>query len=369
MGKGTDLWDDSALIDAFDDAMATYKAVHRESHPAKPLGEGKHIGESTEDEPVHSENLNRQIEHGVGENNVLKDVTETNMPYYKYVSSTEGHQLEEDSLGVNIHATEINSYSSDFHVSTSEIDYHNDEQSIEYNHLLKQYYELEEERQKVLQQLQQANYWNYQTPVQSGEYQAEKFLGNNASESCSQPPYSLCSCHSLSASLIPASACAICGPSFRGYYCCPQNCFTSVLHHFSGCQDHVQSGICSLGGSLTVDPSKQTTHTDDPAVRIGMMAAEKALRSLKKEISVDSNICQEKENMKDKGEISGEHECKASGVISQETDLAVVLSAWYSAGFHTGRQDFYFVHQTLQPCILVLVPLRAIKAKSITIES
>ncbi|RWW49187.1 hypothetical protein BHE74_00044686 [Ensete ventricosum] len=25
MGKGTDLWDDSALIDAFDHAMATYK--------------------------------------------------------------------------------------------------------------------------------------------------------------------------------------------------------------------------------------------------------------------------------------------------------------------------------------------------------
>lgn len=34
---------------------------------------------------------------------------------------------------------------------------------------------------------------------------------------------------------------------------------------------------------------------------------------------------------------SAEHECEASGGTIQETDLSVVLSAWYSAGFHTGR--------------------------------
>ena len=39
--------------------MALCQAVHRESYPANPLGEEKHIGESAQDEPIHSENLKR----------------------------------------------------------------------------------------------------------------------------------------------------------------------------------------------------------------------------------------------------------------------------------------------------------------------
>lgn len=47
-----------------------------------------------------------------------------------------------------------------------------------------------------------------------------------------------------------------------------------------------------------------------------------------------------KEMGKDKSENSGIQECKGSETIGPETDLAVVLNAWYSAGFHTGRQEY-----------------------------
>lgn len=47
---------------------------------------------------------------------------------------------------------------------------------------------------------------------------------------------------------------------------------------------------------------------------------------------------------KDKEKTSGEHEFKAStsSDIEQNSDLVTVFSAWYSAGFHTGRQDSDF---------------------------
>ncbi|RRT54522.1 hypothetical protein B296_00049130 [Ensete ventricosum] len=316
MGKEIDLWDDSALINAFDHAMSTYKAMHRESYPVNPLEEKTLTSESNQFKSGHTEILAREIDDH-GENNVMKDVTETNMPSYKDLTSTEGLQFQEGILGASICPTESNPCSSDFPVAAMETDKYNYQQSVEYNNLLKQYYELEEQRQKVLQQLQQANYWNYQDPVQSGQHQAEQVPTNNVSDSCSQPICSLCSCPSLALPSITASSCAICGPSFGGYYCWPQNCSTSLPHQFSGGQCHIQSGICSVGTSYTVDPSKKTTHIDDQAVRI---------------------------TEKEKGK---EEEISDCGT-NRETDLAVVLSAWYSAGFHTGRQeDFNFIDQTL----------------------
>lgn len=62
------------------------------------------------------------------------------------------------------------------------------------------------------------------------------------------------------------------------------------------------------------------------------------------------------EKGKDKDGITVEHENMADKCFGQETDLTVVLSAWYSAGFHTGRQVFD-LHVILLLVICLLFPL------------
>lgn len=171
----------------------------------------------------------REGEDDHGENNFVKGVTEICMPYNKNIASEEGLQSHEDSQGANICVTQDNLYSSEFPVVTAETYNGNDQQSIEYNNILKQYYELEEQRQKILQKLQQANYWNY--PIESREYQAENVLNTSANHP--QPQFSSCSWHCSANSLIPTSACVMCCPSFGCLYC-QQSCCLSLPHQLLG---------------------------------------------------------------------------------------------------------------------------------------
>ncbi|XP_074568887.1 uncharacterized protein LOC141825403 [Curcuma longa] len=331
MGKGHELWDDSALIDAFDRAMTTYKKMHKESYPGHSFSDEDNANESNHDEALHSENSTRKGEHNVDQENLISDVAETCMPYYPDVATNEVLQSRE-TLCANICAPELNPP-----VASGEASSGNDQRSIECNDLLKQYYELEEKRQEVLQQLQHAYYWYPQNSAQSGEYQAEKVPPNHASENFPQHPCSWCSCHCVTVPVIP-TAYATCCASSQHSYSCSQGCPYLAPPQLSDGEGHTQSGLCSIGPSCTVDVLKKSDPTDDTPVKIGMMTAKKILSSVKSKISLDSVLCEENVG-KDKEEASGEHEFKAStsSDIEQNSDLVTVFSAWYSAGFHTGR--------------------------------
>ncbi|KAG6501575.1 hypothetical protein ZIOFF_041458 [Zingiber officinale] len=377
MGKGHELWDDSALIDAFDRSMTTYKKMHKESYPDHSFADENNASESNHDEALHSENSTRPAllwrmsvnvfyiihlickineglrvicylpaslrkgEHNVDQENLITNVAETCMPYYQDVSTNEVLQSQE-TLCANICAPELKPHFSETTVASGEASYGNDQRSIEYNDLLNQYYELEEKRQQVLQQLQHAYYWYPQNLAQSGEYQAEKVPPNHASENFPQHPCSWCSRHCVTVPVIPA-ACASCCASSGHSYSCSQGCPSLAPAQLSDGQGHTQSGLCSIGPSCTVDVLKKISPTDDTPVKIGMMTAEKILSSVKSKISLDSVLCGENVG-KDKEKTSGEHEFKAStsSDIEQNSDLVTVFSAWYSAGFHTGRQDSDF---------------------------
>ncbi|XP_038982304.1 uncharacterized protein LOC103717118 isoform X2 [Phoenix dactylifera] len=353
MGKGTDLWDDSALINAFDHAMATYKAMHTEEYQGNFLKEGKQTTESNKDEPVHAEKTTEQIEPDDDINNINSGAAEVHVSCCSNEVTAEDLPDQKDNLGMDFHATESYPYSSGALYTDGKIDGYSVQQSTEFNELLRQYYELEEKKQKIVEQLQDTNYLNYQTTAQSFTSQMHDVPASNAcnaSEYARQHPCSLCSCHYLA---VPISACAIGGLSSEGYGCCPPwiaSCSVSPANLFPGAQCPAQSGTCSIGASCSMDPAKQSTYADDEVVKAGMIAAERTINSMKTEISATSNICEDfldmaiagkvplgKEMGKDKSENSGIQERKGSESIGPETDLACVLNAWYSAGFHTGR--------------------------------
>ncbi|KAG9140025.1 hypothetical protein Leryth_010530 [Lithospermum erythrorhizon] len=154
---GHDLWDESALINAFENTLSNYKVMHNQggnilsNDDEEVVNRGdeilptpdyqSHEARSSEKE---GENLAApNINFGVGlpnENNQL----ESDDPD-KTGSSMNGQNIQSDQTGIL------------------------DTQSLEdYNQLLSRYYEIEDQRQKVLQQLSQFGYWDYQDSVDSG---------------------------------------------------------------------------------------------------------------------------------------------------------------------------------------------------------
>ncbi|KAG1362002.1 hypothetical protein COCNU_10G002210 [Cocos nucifera] len=229
-------------------------------------------------------------------------------------------------------ATESYPCSSGALYSDGKIDGYSDQQGSDFNELLRQYYELEEKKQKIVEQLRDTNYFNYQMTVQSFTSQMHDIPASsacNASEYGRQHPCSLCSCHYLA---VPISAHAVGALSSGGYGCCPPwiaGCSVSPANPFPGAECPAQSGTCSIGTSYSMDPAKQSTHADDEVAKAGMIAAERAINSMRTEISAASNICEGKQMGKDKSENSSIQERKGSESIGPETDLAVVLNAWY----------------------------------------
>lgn len=135
----------------------------------------------------------------------------------------------------------------------------------EYNRLLNQYYELEEKRQKILEQLHQFGSWNYQYSGEGsgyGTYQEHLLPANQACNPnvvCSCCPYA---CQGSVTSCSSAPACCLGGP----YACnsCP-------------------------GASVVTDPGRSLPLEDSDIVKTAMGAAERAISSMTMKISGDSN--------------------------------------------------------------------------------
>ncbi|KAL6550461.1 hypothetical protein OROMI_020949 [Orobanche minor] len=270
MGKG-ELWDDSVLVKAFENAVSKYKVIHRMS--------GSNVGEkadtNTEENLPASEadngsnNFRSDDENLQNDDNLLQTTAKTGETA-EFPQIKENLPLEQDSsakcLGSfniqcdNLPPTNRNSAAKSGspvkHVISSDVQSQNEaawysSAPEEYSQLLTKYYELEGQRQQVRQQLNQYN-CNYQHPVPgtstSKEYQASV-----------PQPYDTVTCYCpygcqnwiVPTNILPASC--------SGDTCIGKSC----------------NGIPRQGNPIPPE--------DTDFVKTAMLAAERALSSLTKE--------------------------------------------------------------------------------------
>ncbi|KAL4565317.1 hypothetical protein LXL04_029406 [Taraxacum kok-saghyz] len=223
MAKYGELWDDSALVKALDDAISKYKIMHGKGGANNSLDKERITIYTEESEVIAINGGQEAISACVETNNNTTDIPN-------------GDQVQDTDCT------------------------HVDEQITEdYNVLLNQYNVVEEQRQKLLGQLYQYGNWDYQSYNNYNTGYDSQYQPPQPSE----PP--VCSCR----------------PSV-----CP--CSTTISYR-----------------------------EDNGVIKAAMAAIDKVIESFNKE---------------DKEGKIGEEVDKTS-----ETDLSVVLNAWFSAGFYTGK--------------------------------
>ncbi|CDP11672.1 unnamed protein product [Coffea canephora] len=259
--KQDELWDDSALINAFNDAISKYKKMHIQGSQVSSADGQEHAGrvdEISDDNKVPSNSAAETEENGNVPTVKESSFLESEAPEDHVVSST-GQGIHQEPVGyLNLQTTE------------------------HYNQLVNKYYELEDQRQKILQQLNQFGYWNYDSGLTASVSQEPE-----TSTSQAYP--------TVSSSFCPYGCQSWVAPC------------TSVPCYFSG-------GACA-GNSCNAS------------------AKEQALSSLKEQAcaNCDASVNEGKEKQSQK------NFCHLEKSTSSETDLTVVLNAWYSAGFYTGK--------------------------------
>ncbi|CAK9321473.1 unnamed protein product [Citrullus colocynthis] len=277
MGLDGMYWDDSMIVKAMDEAMLKYKIMHGHEVPcASAEGGGVLNGCGKSDEPKRMVDE----ESYIGDINVEFDVNETtNISEAKENISVEPCPISCTDFSVALHVKETQQEP----IEDSNLNLKSEEH---YNQLLKQYYELEEKRQKVLERLYQcgAGGWNYQ------DVNAGSDVGTQWGTSAAYQE------HPVSASQ----------PS------------------------HYQAMPSSLPSSCPILAGPQSSSlADGDIIKTAMDSAARAIASMK-------TVNKEKESERHDGIMP------QSGA-SSETDLATVLNAWYSAGFYTGK---YLVEQS-----------------------
>ncbi|XP_068634439.1 uncharacterized protein [Aristolochia californica] len=304
MGKESEIWDDSALINAFDQAMAKYKAMHHKNYQGDLSKDRKTRHDNERDEAGAVDEVISMGADAIS-SCVPNNTTETCEP-----AATEHLLVQGDHEGARLHLRETDTKFSG--VPVQEKLGSSNSNTLEYIQLLKQYNELEEQRQKVLMLLQQASSGNYHTYpedstssvpwAQSSTYQGNEVLTHDASYTSYFPSYNYNPCPCLGTpSWVPP---------------------------------------CVLGGRcVEVDSARVVSPADDNIAKMAMGAADKAFSSVKMKASVSSASREGKQ---------GSSDDRPEGEMLQNTpsstDLTEVLSAWYSAGFYTGK---YLVEQSI----------------------
>ncbi|CAN4128112.1 unnamed protein product [Withania somnifera] len=141
MGK-EDLWDDSVLINAFNDAISKYKIMH---------SKGAKLSSKEENLAAPDDGSNELKSNGGGDDDskVAPDTTTEMGNTSSLPSAKENSSLE--AVPPENHTGELNEQN-----TQDEAIENISSQSLEdYNQLLYKYYELEDQRQKILQQLNQ----------------------------------------------------------------------------------------------------------------------------------------------------------------------------------------------------------------------
>ncbi|CAK8540318.1 unnamed protein product [Lathyrus sativus] len=265
MGKEGDLWDDSALINAFDDAISSYKKMHITSKNKEAEGiiqENVEISTPTSDAEA-------KINIPATDSSEISKVSNLEENHQPCLDSTNGQDIQIAHNGY--------SYGREFD---------------DYSQLVGQYYELEEKRLKILDQINQYGSLNYQhVPTVSD----------------SGVPYS----------------------NAQDYWM-PMHQVSDPYVVCSCCPDYSQCALASskLVPGCSVGKTCAGKHCKDGKIReMAVGAAERALSTIRRTISGDLNVNEEKESKNPEPEQIGD----------SETDLTTLMNAWYSAGFFTGK--------------------------------
>ncbi|KAG6577733.1 hypothetical protein SDJN03_25307, partial [Cucurbita argyrosperma subsp. sororia] len=273
-------WDDSMIVKAMDEAMLKYKTMHGyEVRRVSAEGGGVFKGCGKSDEPRRSVDE----ESYIGANDVMFEVNETtNTSEAKENISVEPCPISCTDFSAALYVKETEQET----VEDSNLNLKGEDG---YNELLKQYYELEEKRQKVLEQLYQcgAGGWNYQ------DVGAGSDIGNQWGTSAAYQE------HPVSASL----------PSLN-----------QTITSYSPSSYPISAG------------PQSSSRADGDIIKTAMDSAARAISSIK----TVNKVHIEKES-------EGHDGIMPQRGASSETDLTTVLNAWYSAGFYTGK---YLVEQS-----------------------
>ncbi|KAI4369915.1 hypothetical protein MLD38_018309 [Melastoma candidum] len=233
MAKGGDLWDDSALVDAFDHAMSTYK-MHKKKKQVSGPDDGEVI--------TVLDNINTETRNGNGD--------ALSMPTANGLTTVE--ECNDLSLVEEDPAPEA---SADGGTQDTTFECHSVADLDAYNQLLGQYYELEASRQKVLEQL------SLYGDMSNQNYGASQ--GNPGLEMAG-------------ASSIPqdyVSACRVACPMDIYCCCCTYVCPTSA--------EPCRLSSCSVGSGTGIQHHGNAVIDNSGITRTAMEAIGRAMSSLK----------------------------------------------------------------------------------------
>lgn len=301
MGK-EELWDDSALIKAFDDAISKYKKMHGQCSKEESNGVAGDVKCSAEDASPANNANEQDYSHLETENEGRRDASH---------ASVEVAEAEVKDKGDKVAAAQV---PEEEVLGSSNLPSQDEAQNIsslvavdEYNQLCQQYYELEEQRQKILQKLQNFSSWSYTDGVEASGSGVQ--WGNTVTQE-----------YQSSISQMPCETMVV--------SCCPCACPCSMATCSSlPCPSTVActSNLCN-DGSTSMGLQKQPAVED--IVKMAMGAADRAISTVRDTTS--GNYCSAQ-----KGD---DNICSGTETnASPETDLSTVLNAWYSAGFYTGK--------------------------------
>ncbi|KAH9605916.1 hypothetical protein KSS87_010241 [Heliosperma pusillum] len=292
MGKEGQLWDDSSLINAFDQAISKYKKMHGKGYKNSSTTDVSGDVICNTIDVLQNGNSNAKT---VGDGNNNDSLVSVKVEEARNSEAVQENEVT-DSLICEEHAHESYSILAQDHSQNSSSTINLDE----YNILYTQYYEIEEQRQKILQQMQHFNneYYPY-----SGE-------ASTAGVQCGTNPTSQ---EYQGTSHMPCGAMVV--------SCCPCACQCSLASCSS--LTYPCSGTCCAGPPSTkgLEVKPAVENVDFVAEALG--AAQRALATLKDKTSgseKENNLCN---SMEQNG--------------ASETNLSDVLNAWYSAGLYTGK--------------------------------
>ncbi|KAL6176062.1 hypothetical protein ACLB2K_052698 [Fragaria x ananassa] len=305
MGKKEgDLWDDSALISAFDNAMTTYKKMHSKK-PSQGSTMEETLVSSPGEQVIAAADESEEAKRIQGD---IDDLTKNMQKTTKEMVETSNLSEVKENHCLDSYVPDPNSQDTQ-HMQNN---YSYSQGGEDYTKLLNEYYEIEEKRQKILEQLHQCGGGNYQY---SGEGSGSGVQWGTVS--------------SYEQNVVPASQPS--NPAVVGS-CCPYMCpclMTSCTACSACSSDWTCAGITCTEGCLATSNGKPLSLEDGKIVKTAMGTAERALSSMKTKVTGDSSITEEKKEEKDVAEMAE--------TTSSETDISVVLNAWYSAGFYTGK--------------------------------
>ncbi|XP_017232546.1 uncharacterized protein LOC108206678 [Daucus carota subsp. sativus] len=317
--QGDEAWDDTLLIKAFDKAISTFKAMHGKEGQKSTSTGGEDVGSEEQDTAAlvsGSNEVPRDLETNVSTvSSKLETKGAVNLPQENIsLLGKDGQSLQHED-GQNLH----NGYS-------------NTQYTEDYNHLLSQYYEVEEQRQKILNQLYQYGSWDY------GGYDSSMQWGtNSASQEHQVPAQASCPTDTVvqrdrtsasqdnqvlkpqpqsSAAAHPCCSCI-----------CP--CMLGPCTSLPACTSGTCAGEFGHNTSALSYNANSSSIGKDDLVNTALGAADRALSALKFKASGDANTSKDEE-MKLETDIG-----KSAQSCSSKTDLSVVFNAWYSAGFYT----------------------------------